>query len=89
MHPGLHFLLARVFLSRPDAGPNAPERAKEELKKELQIDPNNAGAHYILGELARRANNCDRSDAGIPASRETRSHTSLRLFLVGVSVWWN
>jgi len=56
--PGTHFLLARVFLSRPDAGPNAPERAKEELKKELQIDPNNAGAHYILGELARRANNC-------------------------------
>ena len=57
--PGTHFLLARVFLSRPDAGPNAPERAKEELKKELQIDPNNAGAHYILGELARRANNCE------------------------------
>ena len=52
--PGIHFLLGRLLLSRPDAGPDAPDRAKQEFLKELQIDPNNAGAHYILGELARR-----------------------------------
>jgi tetratricopeptide (TPR) repeat protein len=51
---GIHFLLGRLLLSRPDAGPDAPERAKQEFLKEIQIDPNNAGAHYILGELARR-----------------------------------
>jgi tetratricopeptide (TPR) repeat protein len=51
---GIHFLLGRVLLSRPDAGSAAPERAKQEFLKEIQIDPNNAGAHYILGELARR-----------------------------------
>jgi tetratricopeptide (TPR) repeat protein len=50
---GIHFLLGRLLLSRPDAGPDAPERAKQELLKELQIDPSNADAHYILGELAR------------------------------------
>ena len=42
------------LLSRPDAGPEAAERAKQEFLKELQIDPNNAPAQDILGELARR-----------------------------------
>jgi tetratricopeptide (TPR) repeat protein len=52
--PGIHFLLGRLLLSRPDAGPDALERAKQELLKEIQIDPNNAGAIYVLGELDRR-----------------------------------
>jgi tetratricopeptide (TPR) repeat protein len=52
--PGIHFLLGRLLLSRPDAGPDATERAKQELLKEVQIDPSNAGAIYILGELDRR-----------------------------------
>jgi tetratricopeptide (TPR) repeat protein len=56
---GIHFLLGRLLLSRPDAGPDAPERAKEEFLKEIKIDPSNAGAHYILGELARRDEKCD------------------------------
>jgi len=52
--PGIHFLFARLLLSRPDAGPDATERARQELLKEIQLDPNNAGAIYILGELDRR-----------------------------------
>jgi len=51
---GIHFLLGRLLLSRPDVGPDVAERAKQEFLKEIQIDPSNAGAHYILGELARR-----------------------------------
>ena len=57
--PGIHFLLGRLLLSRPDAGPNAMERAKQEFLKEIQIDPNNAGAIYILGELDRREQKWD------------------------------
>jgi tetratricopeptide (TPR) repeat protein len=56
---GIHFLLGRLLLSRPDAGPDAPERAKQEFLKEIAIDPSNAGAHYVLGELARRDDKCD------------------------------
>src|SRR5256886_12556340 len=56
---GIHFLLGRLLLSRPDAGPDAMERAKQEFLKEIQIDPSNAGAQYILGELARRDDKCD------------------------------
>jgi tetratricopeptide (TPR) repeat protein len=60
---GIHFLLGRVLLSRPDAGPNAQERAKQEFLKELGIDPSNADADYILGELARRDENWDEAIA--------------------------
>ena len=56
---GIHFLLGRVLLSRPDASPDAAERAKQEFLKELQIDPNNAAAQDILGELARREERWD------------------------------
>ena len=56
---GIHFLLGRLLLSRPDAGADAAERAKQEFLKEIEIDPSNAGAHYILGQLARRNEKCD------------------------------
>lgn len=56
---GIHFLLGRLLLSKPDAAPEIAERAKQEFQKEIQIDPSNAGAHYILGELARRDAKCD------------------------------
>jgi len=56
---GIHFLLGRLILSRPDAGPEAAERARQEFLKEITIDPTNAGAHYVLGELARRDGKCE------------------------------
>lgn len=56
---GIHFLLGRLLLSRPDAGPEAAERARQEFLKEIAIDPSNAGAHYILGELSRRDDKCE------------------------------
>jgi tetratricopeptide (TPR) repeat protein len=57
--PGLHFLLGRLLLSKPNADPKDAERAKQEFQKEIEIDPNNSGAHYVLGELASRDENCD------------------------------
>jgi tetratricopeptide (TPR) repeat protein len=56
---GIHFLLGRLLLSRPDAPPDAGERAKQEFLKELQIDPKNNDAQYVLGELARREEKWD------------------------------
>src|SRR4029078_10018214 len=55
---GIHFLLGRLLLSRPDAGPDASTRARQEFLKEIQIAPNNSSAQYILGELARRDQDC-------------------------------
>jgi tetratricopeptide (TPR) repeat protein len=65
-HPdalGLHYLLGRLLLSRPEVGPEAVVRAKQEFQKELQIDPQNAGAEYILGEMARQESQWDEAIA--------------------------
>ncbi len=54
--PGIHFLLGRLLLSKPDPGPTVAEDAKKEFQQELELDPANAGAEYVLGELAREQN---------------------------------
>jgi tetratricopeptide (TPR) repeat protein len=52
--PGLHFRLGRLLLSEPNPPADASEKAKKEFQQELEIDPNNAGAEYVLGEMARQ-----------------------------------
>jgi tetratricopeptide (TPR) repeat protein len=54
-YPGIHFRLARLLLSRPNPGPDFQDQAKKELQQELEIDPANAGADYVMGELARQS----------------------------------
>lgn len=56
--PGIHFRIGRIILSRPQT-PTTAEDARNEFQAELKIDPNNAGAEYILGELARQAQQWD------------------------------
>jgi Tfp pilus assembly protein PilF len=51
--PGIHYRIARLLLSGPPAA-DAKARARGELEEEIKIDPNNAGAEYVLGELARQ-----------------------------------
>jgi tetratricopeptide (TPR) repeat protein len=57
--PGIHFRLGRLLLSQPNPSADAAERAKKEFESELQIDPSNAGAEYVLGELARQSQEWD------------------------------
>jgi tetratricopeptide (TPR) repeat protein len=57
--PGVHFRLGRLLLSKPNPPPTVAEDAKKEFQQELEIDPNNAGAEYVLGELARQAQQLD------------------------------
>ena len=56
---GVHFHMARLYLSKPDAEADASEKAQKELQMELELDPKNAGAEYLLGELAREATQWD------------------------------
>lgn len=51
---GIHYRLGRVLVSKPDFGPAIAEEAKQEFEKELQVDPTNAGAEYVLGEMAKQ-----------------------------------
>lgn len=57
--PGVHFRLGRILLSRPDPPPDVAEQAKKEFQQELGIDPSNAAAEYVLGELSRQAQQWD------------------------------
>jgi len=54
--PGMHYRLGRIILSKPpDAA--SKEDARREFQAELEIDASNAGAEYVLGELARQDSN--------------------------------
>jgi tetratricopeptide (TPR) repeat protein len=54
--PGIHFRIGRLLLSIPNPPADVAEKAKKEFEEELAIDPTNAGAEYVLGELDRQGN---------------------------------
>jgi len=54
--PGIHARLGRALLSKPQPTPDAVAQAKKAFEEELEIDPRNASAEYVLGELARNDN---------------------------------
>jgi len=55
--PGIHYRLGRLLLSLPenDVTPATRDEARREFEEELKINPRNAGAEYVLGEMARQA----------------------------------
>jgi tetratricopeptide (TPR) repeat protein len=55
--PGIHYRLGRVLLSQPDPPADVEDKARREFEEELKVDPSNAGANFVLGELARQAEN--------------------------------
>jgi tetratricopeptide (TPR) repeat protein len=57
--PGIHFRLGRLLLSKPNPSPTVAEEAKKEMQQELEIDPSNAGAEYVLGALAQQSQQWD------------------------------
>jgi tetratricopeptide (TPR) repeat protein len=54
--PGIHYRLGRIFLSK---SPADVENATTEFEQELKIDPDNASAEFMLGEIARQAGEWD------------------------------
>ena len=52
--PGIHYRLGRVLVSKQNPSPADVKQAKEQFQQELEVDPKNAGAEYVLGELARQ-----------------------------------
>jgi len=57
--PGIHFRLGRLLLSKPNPSPADAEEARKEMQQELEVDPSNAGAEYVLGEMARQSQQWD------------------------------
>ncbi len=61
--PGIHFRLGRLLLSKPNPPADVAAQAKQEFEAELKLDPSNAGAEYVLGELAREAQQWDEAES--------------------------
>lgn len=56
--PEIHYRLGRILLAEP-ATPTTTEDATREFEEELKIDPGNASAEFMLGEIARQAGQWD------------------------------
>jgi tetratricopeptide (TPR) repeat protein len=52
--PRIHYRIGRILLSKPETPATRAEAAKE-FEEELRVNPGNAGAEFVLGELARQA----------------------------------
>jgi tetratricopeptide (TPR) repeat protein len=52
--PGIHYRIGQLILSLP-ATASSNDEARREFEQELKVYPQNAGAEYFLGELARKA----------------------------------
>jgi len=52
MLPGVHARLGRAYLSKPHPSADDAAKAKKAFEEEIEIDPRNAGAEYVLGQLA-------------------------------------
>jgi tetratricopeptide (TPR) repeat protein len=72
--PGIHARLGRALLSKPQPSAEVIEEVKKNFEEELEIDPNNASAEYVLGDLAK--NEGDASSAIRHFSRATKLDTS-------------
>ncbi len=56
--PGIHYSLGQILLAEAGAD-GSTDAAKAEFSKETSVDPLNAAAEFILGELDRRAGQWD------------------------------
>jgi tetratricopeptide (TPR) repeat protein len=52
MLPGVHARLGRALITKPQPSPADVAQAKKAFEEELEIDPRNPAAEYVLGQLA-------------------------------------
>jgi tetratricopeptide (TPR) repeat protein len=84
--PGIHFRLGRLLLSVPNPSPDAAEEAKRDFEQELKIDPSNAGAEYVLGELARQNQQWEEAVAHFSRAAKLDSRFSEAYLGLGVTL---
>ena len=84
--PGIHFRLGRLLLSQPNPSPTVADDAKSEFEQELQIDPSNAGAEYVLGELARQHQQWDEAVAHFSRASKLDSQFAEAFLGLGASL---
>ena len=73
--PGIHYRIGQIIMTLPATATSSSE-ARKEFEEELRVYPQNAGAEYFLGELARKSgklqqaivhySNATKLNAGLP-----------------------
>lgn len=58
--PDIHYRIGRVILSMPST-PTTAQDAKEQFEQELKINPSNAAAEFMLGDLDRQLEQWDQA----------------------------
>lgn len=84
---GMHARLGRALLSKPQPSPTEVEQAKKNFEEELEIDPRNAVAEYVLGQLA--ADSKDSSTAIQHFTRATQLDTGFAEAFLGLGTSLN
>ena len=87
MQPGIHARLGRALLSKPQPSPTEVEQAQKNFQEELEIDPKNTVAEFVLGQLAADAN--DTATAIQHFERATKLDTSFMEAYLGLGTAYN
>jgi Tfp pilus assembly protein PilF len=84
--PGIHFRLGRLLLSKANPSPDVAEQARHEFEQEIRIDPANAGAEYVLGELARQNQQWDEAVDRFSRAAKLDAHFGEAFLGLGMSL---
>jgi tetratricopeptide (TPR) repeat protein len=84
--PGIHAHLGRALLSKPQPSPTEVEQARKNFEEELEIDPRNAVAEYVLGQLASDANDSATSIRHFERATKLDSNFAEALLGLGTSL---
>jgi tetratricopeptide (TPR) repeat protein len=87
MQPGIHARLGRALLSKSKPSPTDVEQAQKNFQEELEIDPRNVVAEFVLGQLAADAH--DTSTAIQHFSRATKLDTGFMEAYLGLGTAYN
>lgn len=82
---GIHYRIGRIILSQPPTAATADD-ARKEFEAELLIDPSNAGAEYVLGELSRQAQQWDEAIAHLSKATQLDSGFTEAFLGLGMSL---
>jgi tetratricopeptide (TPR) repeat protein len=87
MLPGIHARLGRALLSKPQPSAIEVEQARKSFEEELEVDPRNAAAEFVLGQLA--ANGNDTSTAIRHFTRATKIDAGFMEAYLGLGTAFN
>jgi predicted Zn-dependent protease len=83
--PEIHYRIGRIYLAQPGSVLSGDDATKE-FQEELKVDPNNASAEFMLGEIARQAGNWDTATQHFSRSTQLDAGFSEAYLALGMSL---